>query len=328
MRIAIVGAGLAGSVAAVLLREQGHKVEVFETREHIGGNCFDKYMNGVLVHQYGPHGFHTNNTKVWNFVNRFSAFNDVSFRVWGNTRLGMIPIPFNKRSAELVGALSPNQIRELVFVDYSEKHWGIPWAEIPSSITSRVPIARDSYDDRYHLDQWQGIPVDGYTALFEAMLDGVTVHLRCHSKDWKRYAWDHVVYTGSIDAFYDYSFGRLEYRSLRFDYVLEPPRAQDQINECNAINLWTRSIDHSHWLRQDVSATIISYEYPCEYDGSNTPFYPKPYGPSVERFRQYWSLAARDRHVTFLGRLATYKYLDMDDTIAQVIQKLNRRALL
>lgn len=313
---------MAGSVASSILRAKGHSVEVFETRRHIGGNCYDEYMDDVLVHKYGPHGFHTNNGEVWTFVNRFSEFNDVSFRVWGNTRLGMIPIPFNKRAAELVGPLSPSEIRDLVFVDYSEKHWGIPWEQVPTSITSRVRTVRNSYEDRYHEDTWQGIPVNGYTALFAAMLDGTPVHLDCHPLAWKRFRWDHVVFTGSIDSYYDHCYGPLEYRSLEFEYIKAPPRAEDQINECNKINAWTRSIDHSHWLRQNVKTTILSYEYPCEYSGTNTPFYPKPFGPSPDRFREYWQRAKKERDVSFLGRLATYKYMDMDDTIAQVMCKL------
>jgi UDP-galactopyranose mutase len=322
MKVVVVGAGLAGAVAARLLTDAGHRVEVFESREHIGGNCQDAWQDGILVQQYGPHCFHTDKEEVWEFVNRFSRFRTLEYKVVANTRLGVIPIPFNDISAEIAGDLSPEEIRDLIFVDYSEKHWGVPWPEIPRSITSRVPQRRVGRDCRYHLDRWQGVPGEGFTRMFESMLEGIPVHLGCEENAWRKLPADHIVFTGSIDDYFGNAFGRLEYRSLRFEYALEPKRKHLQINECNRVNPWTRSVDHSHWLDQQVEQTVMAREFPCEWDGTNTRFYPKPFGGNPERFQKYWQAAKAQPNVTFLGRLATYKYLDMDDVVAQVMVKL------
>lgn len=322
MKVVIVGAGIAGATAAVLFREQGHQVEIFESRGHIGGNCYDQWIDGILVHPYGPHGFHTSNPVVWNFLNRFTRFRETGLEVLANTAKGLIPVPFNDISAEIVGELSPEEIRELIFVAYSEKHWGIPWPQIPRSITSRVPDRRASKDCRYSLDRWQGIPVAGYTEMFEAMLQGIPVNLNTSAEDWRGRNYDHLVFTGSIDEYFGFSRGTLEYRSLDFIFKKEPKRTAFQINECNWSNPWTRSVDHSHWLDQGVEETLVAYEYPCEWSPEKTRFYPKPFGGNPDVYRYYKAMAAAESNVTFVGRLATYKYLDMDDCVAQVIQKL------
>lgn len=322
MKIGVIGAGLAGATSAVLLRDAGHEVEVFEVREHLGGNCYDEWKNGILVHAYGPHGFHTDKEEIWRFVNRFSGFCPTPLTVVANTALGRIPIPFNDVSAGIVGDLTPEEIRELIFRAYSEKHWGVPWEQVPRSITTRVPERRRSSDCRYHLDQWQGVPEHGYTRMFEAMLDGIPCHLGCRPDEWRSYKFDHLIFTGSIDQYFQCCFGTLEYRSLEFRYVEAPKRVEFQLNECNHDNPWTRSVDHSHWLAQDVQQTVIGYEYPCEWRDGLVRMYPKPFGQNPDRYRQYKQLADAEPNVTFLGRLATYKYLDMDDVIAQVMVKL------
>jgi UDP-galactopyranose mutase len=324
MKVVVVGAGLAGVVAARLLTDAGHKVEIFETRGHVGGNCYDAWQDGVLVHQYGPHCFHTDKPRVWEFMNRFTRFRETGFCVMANTRRGMIPIPFNDVSAELIGDLTPEEIRDLLFVDYSEKHWGVPWEQIPKSITGRVPKRRMGRDCRYHLDRWQGVPAEGFTKMFETMLEGIPVQLNCEDEEWRKVAADHVVFTGSIDDYYLRSLGVLGYRSLDFRYSIEAKREHFQINECNNENSWTRSLDHSHWLGQQVELTVIGREFPCEWDGANTRFYPKPFGGNPALFQRYWKASKSERNVTFVGRLATYKYLDMDDVVAQVMLQLGR----
>lgn len=325
MKIVVVGAGLAGAVAARLLADAGHRVEVFETRGHIGGNCRDAWQDGVLVHQYGPHCFHTDKAEVWRFVNRFSRFRPLDYRVVANTNRGLIPIPFNDVSAEIVGDLGPEEIRDLVFRDYSEKHWGVPWDEIPLSITGRLPHRREGRDCRYHLDRWQGVPGEGFTRMFEAMLEGIPVQTGCGERDWRKAAADHMVFTGSIDDYFDGACGRLEYRSLRFEHAVASRREHIQINECNRVNLWTRSVDHSHWLDQKVERTVVTREFPCEWDGTNERCYPKAFGGNPEKFREYRAAAESLQNVTFAGRLATYRYLDMDDVVAQVAVKLGMR---
>lgn len=322
MKVVIVGAGIAGATAAVLFRDRGHEVEVFETRDHIGGNCYDQWVDGIMVHQYGPHGFHTSNADVWNFLNRFTSFRETGFEVVANTPLGVIPVPFNDLSAEIVGDLTGEQIRDLIFVAYSEKHWGIPWSEIPRSITSRVPQRRESRDCRYSIDRWQGIPTQGYTKMFEAMFNGVKVHLSCEADAWRRQKFDHLVYTGSVDTYFGDRLGVLEYRSLDFEYKKAPKRQEFQINECNRSNPWTRSVDHSHWFDQNVAETLIAYEFPCEWTPDKTRFYPKPFGKNPDLYAKYREMARLEKNVSFVGRLATYKYLDMDDAVAQVLTKI------
>ena len=328
MKVVVVGAGLAGSVAARILTDSGHHVEIFESREHIGGNCHDAWRDGVLVHQYGPHCFHTDKEAVWKFLLRFTRFRKTSFGVMANTRLGLIPVPFNDISAELIGDLSHDEIRNLIFVDYSEKHWGVPWSKLPACIKNRVPEKRPGRDSRYHLDRWQGIPEDGFTRMFEAMLEGIPVHIGCRETDWRKARADHVVFTGSIDDYFGHIFGTLEYRSLDFEYALEPKREHFQINECNRTHSWTRAVDHSHWLDQKVGQTVIGREYPREWDGTNTRYYPKPFGPNPALYKKYRELADTARNVTFVGRLATYKYIDMDDVVAQVMTKISRLTAL
>lgn len=325
MKVTVAGAGLAGAVAARILRDLGHEVTVFETRNHIGGNCHDTWRNGILVHEYGPHGFHTDNPWVWEFVNRFTRFHPNPLRVTANTERGIIPIPFNDVSAEIAGDLSPEEIRELIFVAYSEKHWGVPWKQIPRSITSRVPQKRIGRDCRYHLDQWQGTPEEGYHSMFAAMLDGIPVHLGCGENEWRSQRHDLLVFTGSLDDYFERRIGTLEYRSLRFEYSEEPKTGHFQLNECNKTNPWTRAVDHSNWLEQDVETTVVAREFPCEWDGSNVRFYPKPFGSNPELFQRYWDAAKLETNTVFVGRLATYKYLDMDDTIAQVMTRLSEK---
>lgn len=232
MKITVVGAGLAGAVAARILADAGHGVEVFESRDHIGGNCYDAWQDGILVHQYGPHCFHTDKEEVWDFVNRFTEFRPTGFGVMAKTRLGIIPIPFN---------------------------------DVPA---------------------------------------------------------DHVVFTGSIDDYFGRKLGVMEYRSLDFQYTLEPRMPWLQLNECNPHHRWTRAVDHSHWLDQQVERTVIGREFPCEWDGRKTRFYPKPFGGNPEKFLSYWDAAKAETNVTFVGRLATSKYLDMDDVVAQVMVSL------
>jgi UDP-galactopyranose mutase len=326
MKAVIVGCGIAGSVAARILLDKGWSVQIFDTRNHIGGNCFDSYLNNVMVHNYGPHIFHTDSEKIWRFVNRFSEFNNFVHKVFANTDKGLIPIPFNNLSKAVVGDLSKDEIIRLVYVDYSEKHWGIPFSEIPKSIINRKVIRRASSDDRYFLDKYQGIPKYGYTKLFESMLEGVTVHLSCNKNDWKRESCDLTIYTGKLDRYFDYFLGQLPYRSLVFKHILSPPRQHCVINECNKVNLYTRSYDHSHWLQQTVKQTIISYEYSEEHTAYNEPFYPVALEDSIDIKRRYLSLVKREKTL-FLGRLASYQYLDMNDVIKQVTEELEKKVL-
>lgn len=324
MKAVIVGGGLSGITSALLLKEKGYEVEIFDTRYHIGGNCYDKKIEGIMVHQYGPHGFHTNNKKVWDFLNRYSKFNDVCLKVKANTSEGIIPLPYSPVTEKIIGPKTSEEIKQLIFKDYSEKMWGIPWDKFPKSISGRVPTKRDDPSLCFHVDKYQGIPINGYTAMFNNMLDGIKINLNCDKEEYKKQKYDLLIYTGKIDEFFDYKYGWLEYRSLKIQFETAKKNNDIfQLNECNK-KPWTRSVDHSHWHEQDVVETVISKEYPCEHTKNNLPFYPKPFGDNQEVYKKYKTIADSLSNVIFVGRLATYKYLDMDDAIAQVFIKLNK----
>ena len=210
---------MSGVTAAILFKEQGHDVEIFEVRDHIAGNCYDvKNDDGCTVHKYGSHIFHTNNEEVWEFLNRYTKFNSYEHRVRANTKEGLLSIPFSKKTEEQLGRdLDPKEIQDLLFREYSERHWGIPWEQLPKSISGRVPNKRDDHDDRYFTDKYQGIPENGYTAMFKNMLDGIKVNLGAERGLHKRLKADLVVWTGKISEYFDLKFGHLPYRSLRFE---------------------------------------------------------------------------------------------------------------
>jgi UDP-galactopyranose mutase len=323
MKAVIVGAGLSGLTFGILLKEKGYDVEIFECRDHIGGHCHDEKVGDVIVQQYGPHSFHTDNEDIWNFVNRYSEFHPHHYQVMAQTSLGLIPIPFNKKSAEIVGDLSSEEIRDLIFVDYSEKQWGVPWEQIPETITKRVPTKRDNYNFDYHKEKFQGIPKYGYHQMFNAMAEGLTIHCGCTQDEWRNQKCDLLIYTGKLDAYFNYELGAMEYRSLRFEHKEEPKRKYAVIHECNK-KPYTRSYDHSHWTDLNVEKTIVTYEYPCEYDGTNDPFYPKLFGLSVDIAKKYRQAAKKEKNVIFAGRLAAYAYMDMHVAIGNVMREIER----
>ena len=328
MKVNIIGCGLSGITAAVILKEKGHNVEIFETRDHIGGNCHDEKIDGITVHTYGSHIFHTNDEEVWAFLNRYTKFNDYSHKVRANTSLGLISIPYNKKTIEQIGKdLSPSEIQELIFRQYSERHWGIKWEDLPVSISSRVPTKRDNWDDRYFTDKYQGIPVNGYTAMFNNMLDGIKVNVGVSKEEYKKLKCDKMIYTGKPDEFYNFRFGKLPYRSLRFEHV--KVRKDNNfswekgavINECNQLP-FNRTMDNSIYLNENLPHTILSRDYPEEHNEKNDPIYPKDFGEGMEIYSQYKKLIQSEKDVLFLGRLASYKYLDMWMAIKQVMVKL------
>ena len=335
MKINIVGCGLSGIVSAILLRDKGHSVEIFDIRRHIGGNCFDGLLNNVTVHQYGPHIFHTNDDEVWEFVNRYTSFNGYTHRVEANTDLGRISIPYNKKTEEQLGrSLTPEEIRDLVFTKYSERHWGVPWDDLPSSITNRVPGKRDDWDDRYFTDKHQGIPVRGYTDMMNNMLSGIKVNLGVGPDEWKRwmdgmYSCDKLIYTGKVDDYCDHAHGHLPYRSLRFEHtVVTKDEAEFNwdkgaiLNECGDAP-YNRTSDNSVYLNEQGPETVITRDYPQQHiPGKNLAIYPMNFGEGRYIYSKYKKIAQSQNNVLFLGRLATYKYLDMWMAIKQVMTKL------
>jgi len=323
----IVGCGIAGATAAFLLKQKGYRVEIFETRNHIAGNCYDEEVHGVTVHKYGAHVFHTNRDKVWSFVNRFAKFNDFCPKVWANTKEGLIPIPYNDITKTAIGEKSKDQIIDLIFRDYSEKMWGECWENLPGEITSRIPKIREGTNRCYHKDPYFGVPIGGYVKMFENMLEGVKVHLSCTPTDWQTTKNpDLVVYTGPIDQYFKYCRGRLDYRSLVFEWSREKKQEVFQINECNKDKTWLRSIDHSFFYGNDhLEYGIVHREYSCALDtvfNTNEPFYPVNFGENPNRYKQYRELARKEKNVIFTGRLATYKYIDLDTAVSQTMNKM------
>jgi len=330
MKVHIYGCGMSGVVAAILLKERGHDVEIFEVREHIAGNCYDhKNHDGCTVHEYGSHIFHTNDEDVWEFLNRYTKFNDYQHRVRANTSEGLLSIPFNKKTEVQLGRdLSPEEIQELLFREYSERHWGIPWEQLPKSISGRVPNKRDNHDDRYFTDKYQGIPEHGYTKMFENMLDGIKVNLGVEHGLHKRLKADLVIWTGKVSEYFDLKLGHLPYRSLRFEH--ERVKKDDLytwntgavINECNT-KPFNRTMDSSVYLNEDVEYTIHTRDHPEEYQpGRNAPIYPKTFGEGPKIYQKYQQMANSDPNTIFLGRLATYRYLDMWMAVKQVMVRL------
>ena len=357
----IVGAGFAGSVLAERLAAGlGRQVLVVDRRDHIGGNAYDHLdESGVLVHRYGPHIFHTNAQRIVDYLSRFTEWRPYEHRVLARVDGHLVPIPINLTTLNTLFGLSMseeeaeaflaaraepvevihtsedvvvNQIgRELYekfFRGYTRKQWGLDPAELDKSVTSRVPT-RTNQDDRYFTDSFQMMPLHGYTRLFERMLDHPRIDLLLGT-DFKavrgRVAYRHLVYCGPIDEFFDYCFGRLPYRSLRFEHrTLDQPQFQPVavVNYPDPQVPYTRITEYKHLTGQQHPRTSISYEYPCA-DGD--PYYPVPRPENAELYRRYKALADQTPGVTFLGRLGTYRYYNMDQVVGQALALYQRIA--
>ena len=325
--VKIIGCGLSGITAAVLLKDKGYNVEIFETRPHIGGNCYDGLICNTLVHHYGPHIFHTDDEEVYSFLSKYTEWTRFELRPKGETRLGCVSLPYSKKTiSELGRELSQEEIVEYIFKEYSEKQWGVDFDVIPKTITNRIPKTADCEDPTWFEGQkYQCVPKDGYTAMFERMLEGIVVHLNCTDDEWvsTRQPDDLIIYTGKIDSYFNSVYGKLPYRSLEFKHtVLCDKQDTFIINQNNSTNSATRVYDHSYFNPEHVGPTVVTSEYPKECGPGDVPFYPIPWGTGQETYRQYESLADAEEGVIFVGRLATYKYLDMWMAIKHVMIKL------
>jgi len=323
----IIGCGLSGITAAVLLKDKGYDVEIFETRPHIGGNCYDGYICNTLVHHYGPHIFHTDDTEVFQFLSRYTEWIPFELRPKGDSRLGRISLPYSKKTISEIGReLSQEEIVEYIFKEYSEKQWGVQFEEIPKTITNRIPKTADCEDPTwFEGQQYQCLPKHGYTSMFERMLEGVTVHLNCSEDRWidERQEGDLIVYTGKIDSYFNGVYGRLPYRSLEFKHtVLCEKQDTFIVNQNNSTVDYTRKYDHSYFNPEHVGPTVITTEHPKECGEGDVPFYPIPWGEGQQTYRDYEALAKEETDVIFVGRLATYKYLDMWMAVKHVMLKL------
>lgn len=348
--ILLVGAGLLNAVLAHHFIKQGKSVLVLEKRNHIAGNCYTYNEHNIDVHQYGAHIFHTSNEQVWNFVNQFGKFNSFINSPIANYKDEIYNLPFNMNTFNrLYGVITPEQAKNRIIKEtkdcytdnpknleeqainlvgrkmyeklikgYTEKQWGRKCTELPPEIIKRLPL-RFTYDNNYFNDKYQGIPVEGYTKLIERMFEGADILLETdYLKDkekWEKMA-DKVYYSGCIDEYYDYCFGPLEYRSVRFETeVLDKENYQGNavVNYTSDEEPYTRIIEHKWFNNMGSDKTIISREYSSEWKKGDVPYYPVNNEKNNALFEKYKSI--KNDKTVFVGRLGNYKYYDMDDTI-------------
>lgn len=249
MKIKIVGSGLSGITCAILLKERGHQVEIFESRNHIGGNCYDSNVSGTMMHNYGPHIFHTDDEDVFSLLSRYTEWMPFKLQPKGNTYLGEISLPYSKKTIKEIGReLTQDEIINFIFKDYSEKQWGVPFNEIPKSITNRIPKTANCEDPTWFEGQkYQCMPKFGYTEMMKNMLDGITVHVGVDNNEWKKYDADLTIFTGKIDDYYDCVYGKLPYRSLEFRHHMTENKQHTFMLNQNRIDIpYTRMYDHSY----------------------------------------------------------------------------------
>lgn len=354
MKVLIVGAGFAGSICARELAEAGHQVLLVDKRPHIGGNAYDEVdEHGVLVHPYGPHIFHTNSKRVFEYLSRFTDWRFYEHRVLAKVGEQLLPIPINRTtintlygknlteeevaaylesvreprepvrtSEDVVLSSVGSDLCEKFFRGYTRKQWGLDLSELSAGVAARIPT-RTNDDDRYFGDTFQFMPNEGYTRMFERMLDHPLIEIRLGTNfEDVREAWphDHVVYSGPIDAFYQNRFGKLPYRSLRFAH--EHLSDQEQIQDVGTVNYpndhaYTRITEFKHLTGQRHAGTSIVKEYP---QAEGDPFYPIPRPENEALFKQYEALAEQESNVTFIGRLAQYRYYNMDQVVAAALK--------
>ena len=360
----IVGSGLYGATMAQQLHKAGKSVLVIDKRSNIAGNVYTKPIEGINVHQYGAHIFHTNNSVVWNYVNQFAVFNRFTNSPVANYNGELYSLPFNmytfnkmwgvvtpeeaakkieeqkkaagitepKNLEEQAIALVGTDIYEKLIKGYTQKQWGRPCDQLPAFIIKRLPV-RLTFDNNYFNALYQGIPVGGYTKMVQNMLEGIEVRLNCdyleHKVEFDSLA-QKIIYTGPIDAYFNYSLGNLEYRSVRFETeILDIPNFQGNaaVNYTDAKTPWTRIIEHK-WFEfgkdengNDLPKTVISREYSSEWKPGDEPYYPVNDEKNSKLYVAYKELAKKENKVIFGGRLGEYKYYDMDQVIAVALEK-------
>jgi UDP-galactopyranose mutase len=348
--VLVVGAGFAGCVVARELAEAGRQVTVIDRRPHIAGNAYDEHdAHGILVHSYGPHIFHTNSDKVLRFLSRFTEWRFYEHRVLAQVGEQQLPIPINRTtinrlhgldldeqgvvdflasrreprdpvrtSEDVVIGTVGRELCDLFFRGYTRKQWGLDLSELAATVTARIPT-RTNDDDRYFTDTYQLMPAAGYTAMFQRMLDHPAIRVELgtdYFADRARWAARTVIYTGPIDEFYDCRFGKLPYRSLRFEHSHRADTTQHQaVGTVNYPNdhAYTRITEFKHLTGQQAQGTSLVAEYP---QAEGDPYYPIPREANEQLFKQYQALAEQETAVHFVGRLAQYRYYNMDQVVA------------
>ena len=352
----IVGCGLFGATFAQQAVEAGKSVLIIEQRDHIAGNIYTKEIEGIHVHVYGAHIFHTSYQRVWDYVNQFAKFNNFVNNVIATYKGERYHLPFNMNTFhELWGVNTPEEakaiiarqiedahikeinnledqaislvgtdIYEKLIKGYTEKQWGRSTKELPAFIIKRIPL-RFTYDNNYFNDDYQGIPIGGYTKMVNKMIEGADVLLNTKFEDFiqknKQIA-NKIIFTGPIDAYYKYCFGKLEYRTVRFENSLlnqKDYQGNAVINYTEREVPYTRIIEHKYFDNQNQDKTYISKEYPVEYQEGMEPYYPINDERNSSLYQKYLELAEKEENVFFKGRLGEYKYYDMDDVILSAL---------
>lgn len=360
----IVGAGLFGSVFAHEANKKGKKCLVIDKRNHVGGNVYTKKIEGINVHQYGAHIFHTSNKEIWQYVNKFVEFNRYTNSPIANYKGEIYNMPFNMNTFnKLWGVITPKEakqkieeerkndytlepknleeqainlvgktIYEKLVKGYTEKQWGKKAEELPTFIIKRLPV-RFNYDNNYFNDIYQGIPIGGYTKMIEKMLEGIDIKLDCdffENKEELSDLADKIIFTGQIDKFYDYKFGQLEYRSLKFETeILDEENYQGNavVNYTDYETPYTRIIEHKHFEYLTSPKTVITREFPDSWNKEKEPYYPINNEKNNSLYLKYKELADKEKNVIFGGRLGQYKYFDMHNIIEEALNTVKREGL-
>lgn len=354
--VIVVGSGLFGAVVANELKKRGLKVAVVEKRNHIGGNCYTEEIDGIQVHKYGAHIFRTSKKFIWDYIQQFAEFNNFINSPVANYRGKLYNLPFNMNTFyQMWGTITPKEVvakideqrkeitgeprnleekaislvgrdvYEILIKEYTEKQWGRKCVDLPASILRRLPV-RLTYDNNYFNDRYQGIPIGGYTQIIEKMLESCDVFLNedylSNREKWNSAA-ERILFTGPIDEFYEYKFGPLEYRSLRFEHEklkCDNYQGVAVMNFTDSDTPYTRIIEHKHFEFDKQPTTIISKEYSFEWKPGIEPYYPVNDEKNQAKYLQYRNLAKSESKVLFGGRLGSYKYTDMQDTIGDALE--------
>lgn len=357
----IAGSGLFAGVWAYLARKKGKSCLVVEKRNHIGGNIYCEEQEGIHVHKYGAHIFHTSNRRVWNFVNELAEFNRYTNSPVANYKGQMYNMPFNMNTfSKMWGISTPEEAKEIIarqkagvtgepknleeqaislvgtdlyeklVKGYTEKQWGRDCKDLPAFIIKRLPV-RYTYDNNYFNDLYQGIPMGGYNVIIEKLFEGcdiVTGMDYLKEREKYRSMGDIIVYTGTIDSYYDYCYGQLEYRSLRFETeVLDQENYQGVavVNYTDRETPFTRIIEHKHFEFGTQPKTVITREYPADWKEGMEPYYPVNDEKNQRLYERYAEMAAKETNVIFGGRLAEYKYYDMDKVIESALRRAEEK---
>ena len=359
----IVGSGLFGSTFAYEAAKKGKRVKVIEKRKHIGGNIYTEEMEGIHVHKYGAHIFHTSDKEIWDYINQFAKFNRFTNSPIANYNGEIYNLPFNMNTFnKLWGVITPEEAKqkieeqkksvkivnprnleeqaisligkdmyEKLIKGYTEKQWGREAKELPKFIINRLPV-RFNYDNNYFNDKYQGIPIGGYTQIIEKMLDSKLIDVELdtdffNSKEKYLNEFPKIIYTGMLDQFFDYKYGTLEYRSLQFENILldqENYQGNAVVNYTDEQTPFTRVIEHKHFEFGTQPKTIITKEYPVAWEKGNEPYYPINDERNKDLYNKYYELAKRTPNVIFGGRLGMYKYFDMHQVLREALCVVNK----